>query len=85
MEKRTREKVNNYVKTWEDRCYTQGIPDTVPIDVFDKVPSYHRIALCILKNDLHLEGLGYQGFRSVFYDELKRIELKDRDKQLRIF
>lgn len=77
-------KIKTYVKEWETRCYHTGIPDDAPIEVFDKVPSYKKIALCLLKNDLHLTGLGMEGFNSKYYSILKGIEIKARTKDLQL-
>jgi hypothetical protein len=43
--------------------------------------------MCILKNDMHLKGLGYEGFNSKYYSILKRIEISARktNKQLKLF
>lgn len=85
MERKTEQRIEEYTSLWIERCYKDGIPDFAPNELHDKVPSWKRIAVCLLKNDLRLTGLGFKGFESVFYSELKRIELKDRDKQLRLF
>jgi predicted phosphoadenosine phosphosulfate sulfurtransferase len=80
-------RIHEYVKDWEAKCYTSGIPDEAPLEISDKVPSYKRIAMCILKNDMHLKGLGYEGFNSKYYSILKRIEISARktNKQLKLF
>lgn len=75
MEKRIRE----YIKLWEGRCYPDGIPDEVPSEISDKVPSYKRICLAILRNDVALQSLGYQQPKSLVYNELKRIEIQNRN------
>ena len=43
-----------------------------------RAPSYKAIALAILKNDHSLQTLGVTPIKSRWYDELKRIELKQR-------
>lgn len=45
-------------------------------------PSYKAIALCILKNDMNLTGLGLNIKKSQWYDALKLIELK-KDNRLK--
>lgn len=72
---------------WEDRCYSNGIPDEAPQEIYDKVPSYKRIAIAILKNDISLKTLGFQPKISKYYSEFKRIEIEQRNeyKQLKIF
>jgi len=56
------QKVKEYIRTWEKRCYFDGIPDEVPKKLHDagKAPSYKAIAIAILKNDLHLYSLGFR-------------------------
>ena len=81
-------KVKLYVSRWEKRCYNKGIPDEAPIEIFDKVPSYKKIAMCLLNNDLNLTGLGFSEKKSKYYSILKQIELKDRNyigKQTTLF
>lgn len=73
-----RKKIKNYIKTWEQRCYSEGIPDEGPEEIFDKVPSYKRIAIAILKNDFPLKTLGYNSPKSEAYMLLKRIEYENR-------
>jgi len=76
---------------WEQRCYSDGIPDEVPLrlDQLNKAPSYKKICLAILKNDHQLKTLGFTEKKSYYYHLLKRIEIDarptDKPKQLRIF
>ena len=80
------EEVYKYIKVWERRCYNEGIPDSVPDEIDHLCPSYKKIALCILKNNL--SDIGIQGKESVYYGILKRIELSQRLNtviQLRLF
>jgi predicted phosphoadenosine phosphosulfate sulfurtransferase len=83
-----RKKIANYISTWKKRCYTDGIPDEGPHEIFDKVPSYKRIAITILKNDYALKTLGVVQKKSMLYNELKRLEFEQRKtkpKQLTLF
>ena len=84
-----RKEIEEYIKLWESRCYSNGIPDEAPIEIYDKVPSYKRIALAILKNDVSLKTLGFHPKVSRYYSELKRIEIEKRHsnkyKQLKLF
>lgn len=75
MEKR----ILQYVNTWEQRCYSSGIPDEAPDEINDMVPSYKRIALAILKNDCQLKSLGFTPKKSKFYNILKKIEIEKRE------
>ena len=83
------DKVNEYISEWEKRCYKKGIPDEAPAEINDKVPSYKKICIAILKNDYNLTSLGFENKKSKYYSMLKRIELSARDdgkpKQLKLF
>lgn len=74
-------KIKKYIKTWEKRCYSDGIPDEVPVEIADMVPSYKRIAIAILKNDFPLKSLGFNPPVSEYYGILKRIEIKERNRK----
>lgn len=80
-------KINQYVKMWEHRCYSTGIPDEVPNEIIDKVPSYKLICKAILKNDIGVLGIIKPVASSYIY--LKRIEISQRPtnepKQLELF
>ena len=49
---------------WMDKCYSSGIPDgeEVPDQLVNsnRVPTYKRIALAILRNDHNLKSLGFE-------------------------
>lgn len=68
--------IENYVMTWESRCYFNGIPDEAPEEIKHLVPSYKQIAICILKNDFRT--IGIEPKKSLYYDVLKKIELSAR-------
>lgn len=84
------DQISEYIKTWESRCYySDGLPDEVPNEISSMVPSYKRIAQAILKNDHALKSLGFTPKKSMWYNELKRIELTERgiikpSKQLKL-
>jgi len=86
-----KKKIKEYIKTWEERCYSNGVPDEAPIRLnqLNKVPSYKEIAIAILNNDHTLKSLGFEAKKSNYYHELKRIELANRKdgkpKQLKLF
>ena len=80
-------KIREYIQEWEKKCYHNGIPDDAPIELGDKVPSYRRICIAILKNDFNLNSLGFESKKSKYYNMLKRIEIDARPckyKQLKI-
>lgn len=82
-----KKEVKDYLLKWE-QVYSKGIPDEVPsrLDELNKAPSYKRIALAILNNDIDKIGARK---KSKWYSELKRIELsakgKIKNKQYRLF
>jgi len=73
-----------YVSKWESRCYSEGIPDEVSytLEKSHRVPSYRAIAICILKNDLMLTGLGFSGEYSKWSRVLKEEKEKRESNQL---
>lgn len=77
-----------YISRWEARCYSEGIPDEAPLELERRnlVPSYRRIAIAILKNDVSLKSLGLTATKSKYYDFYKRIEIEKRlnTKQLKL-
>lgn len=75
-----KKKINEYIEAWENRCYKDGLPDSVPDEIFDRAPSYKRIVLAILRNDNTLKTLGFSQPKSALYSELKRVEIENRKK-----
>lgn len=71
---------------WERKCYSKGIPDHAPIELEKNnlVPSYRRICMAILKNDIPLKSLGFTPKESIYYGIYKRIELQERNKSNKI-
>jgi predicted phosphoadenosine phosphosulfate sulfurtransferase len=69
--------IKKYISSWEKRGYANGIPDEAPAELESalKVPSYRMICKAILKNDIHLQSLGYSRPECELYNKLKRIEL----------
>jgi predicted phosphoadenosine phosphosulfate sulfurtransferase len=59
--KKTTERVRAYVEMWRKRCYYDGIPEQVPnlLQDTNRAPSWRKIAICLLKNDMRLRGLGF--------------------------
>ena len=77
-----KQKINNYILQWEQRCYTEGIPEVAPLrlDQLNKVPSYRSIVRSILKNDTTLKSLGLPQTKCASYHRLKKIEIDARNK-----
>lgn len=55
------ERVSEYIKTWQRRCYSDGIPQEVPhkVAASGRAPSWRAVAIALLQNDLHLYQLGF--------------------------
>lgn len=70
------QRVKVYCQTWEARCYVDGIPDEAieALEKINRVPSYKSIAMCILKNDLMLRGIGFTEEEGNLAKELRRIK-----------
>ena len=75
-----KEKILKYIRDWERKCYFDGLPDEGPQEISDMVPSYKRIAIAIMKNDVSLESLGFSRQPCEAYNNLKRIEIESRKK-----
>ena len=73
-------KIIDYIRTWENRAYPNGIPDEAPegLEQLSRVPSYRKIAIAILKTDVSLKSLGYTPKKSIYYNILKKIEIDAR-------
>ena len=77
-------RIESYIKTWERRCYLNGIPDEVPAGVAksNRAPSYKSIAISILNNDFNLKCCGLSGKESKYYSILKAMKEKENSKQI---
>ena len=69
-------KIEAYIRVWQSRCYSDGIPDAVPDGIAKsmRVPSYKAIAIAILKNDHALSSIGFSGKMSEYYGMIKQHE-----------
>lgn len=78
----TEKRIRQYIKTWEKRCYPEGIPDEAPRELESAalVPSYRRICLALIRNDLTLKTLGLSQPKSQLYGKIKRAEIEQRNK-----
>jgi predicted phosphoadenosine phosphosulfate sulfurtransferase len=86
----TRKIIELYIKKWEKRCYTEGIPDEAPFELENHgiVPSYRLICIALMKNPNNLEKLGIARTKCSLYNDIKRIEIYNREnknKQLNLF
>ncbi len=69
------------------RCYSNGIPDEVSDTLMNsgRVPSYRAIALCLLKNDYHLRGIGFGRNESKVVNFFIEEKAKKLSKQFELF
>ena len=77
-----KKKILDYVKKWEKQGYANGIPDQAPtkLETLGKCPSYRKICIAILKNDIALTSLGYSRPVTKEYMAIKKIEIEARGK-----
>ena len=82
-----RNKIVDYIMLWKKRCYANGLPDEAPLrlEQLNKVPSYRRICIAVMKNDVNLKSLGYDPHKPEVYHKLKKVELNIIDNQMRLF
>lgn len=78
----TKQRILNYICSWENKGYGNGIPDEAPfrLEQLGKVPSYKLICKSILSNDIYLERLGYSKPQCAVYRNIKKAELIMRGK-----
>ncbi len=74
--------IKKYIREWEMRCYFDGIPDEANerLEELNKVPSYRKICIAIMKNDVCLESLGFTKNKTPIYHSLKKAELIQKGK-----
>jgi predicted phosphoadenosine phosphosulfate sulfurtransferase len=75
-------KINIYITKWKKRGYKKDIPDEIPEELINLnlAPSYKAICIAILKNDHSLSTLGFTPKKSEWYNEIKKQEIKLRNK-----
>ena len=73
-----KKKIQEYIKMWENRCYSDGIPDEAPHELEVKcwAPSWRRLCRVILRNDYWCKGLGQTQPKSEAYQKFKSIKEK---------
>lgn len=75
-----------WVKKWEGRGYSNGIPDEADlgVELAERAPSYRRVCIAIMKNDVQLESLGYTREMCAMYMSIKREEIERRGDHCKI-
>ena len=83
--KTTTQKVEEYISLWKSRCY-DDIPDEIhpKLERSGRVPSYKKIALCILNNDLQFKGLGFV-YESSKADVIYYESIREKSNQIDMF
>lgn len=74
-----RHRFKKFIAGWKKRGY-ETIPDEAPANLEAKcwVPSWRRMARCILRNDYYCKGLGQTQPLSESYQKFKAIQLKNK-------
>ena len=72
--------------TWENRCYSNGIPDAVQakLQASGRAPSWRAVAIAILRNDHNLHTIGFQATETRLSTDLYKSLEKTKDGQLRL-
>lgn len=75
-------KIQQYVKDWERKGYSHGIPQEAPprLEANNRVPSYRQICRAIMRNDLALTTLGFSRPKTDAYMAIKRVEIEARNR-----
>lgn len=78
-------KIYTFIKWWEERGYSNGIPDEAPYILESKklAPSWRRICKSLLRNDYWCKGLGFTQHKTDAYK--KYLELKKKQRELSKF
>lgn len=71
-----RNKIAVFIKWYEDRGYSSGIPDAGPMNEKGK-PSWTRICKALLRNDYWCKGLSFTQTKSESYDRYLKV-MKNR-------
>ena len=80
-------RIETYTRTWEARCYNDGIPDELPrkLEASSRVPSWRAVAIAVLKNDHNLHSLGFRSDQTQLERELKQARQKKDNPQQELF
>jgi predicted phosphoadenosine phosphosulfate sulfurtransferase len=71
------QKIKSYINKWK-KCGYDEIPEEIPLRIFqlDLAPSYKSICILLLNNEFNID----RSKKSIWYSELKRIELTQKGK-----
>lgn len=72
-------KIAVFIKWYQDRGYSSGIPDEGPIND-KKIPSWTRICKALLRNDYWCKGLSFTQHKSEAFENYKKLMKNRRDK-----
>lgn len=75
---------NTFIEWWTYRDYEEGIPDEAPYELEAEkiVPSYRRIAKCILRNDYWCKGLSFTQPKSEAWKRYLDIKKKAKNESI---
>lgn len=76
--------VIRYTQIWEDRCYSDGIPDDLPAALLKsgRAPSWKAVAIAILQNDHRCASLGFSQKESFLETAVKQLASKRDSVQI---
>ena len=78
-------KIAVFLKWWQDRGYSHGIPDEAPSadEAARKTPSWRRVCKALLRNDYWCKGLSFSQHKSAAYQRYLKI-MKKRRRQWKL-
>lgn len=77
-----RDKITVFLKWYQDRGYSNGIPDEADteLEAAKKVPSWRRICKALLRNDYWCKGLSFTQTKSEAYEKYRKVMKNRRSK-----
>ena len=76
-----RNKIAVFIKWYEERGYSMGIPDDGPLD--RTAPSWKRVCKALLRNDYWCKGLSFSQHKTGAYEKYQKL-MKKRRQQWKI-
>jgi len=75
-------KIFTFIKWWEERGYSQDIPDSAPLFLENQklVPSWRRICKSLLRNDYWCKGLGFTQHKTEAYEKYLKLKKEQRSQ-----
>lgn len=76
-------KIFTFIEWWEQRGYSNGIPDQAPANLESKriAPSWRRICKSLLRNDFWCKGLGFTQHKTEAYEKYLKLKKQQRENK----